>query len=84
MRLSTVSDGTEQHEVSLYDEVTSTPQGRAMMKCVEERDELRNLLDLANRTLIDASCLRRPSADETWMCDYAKFREGYEQDLEKR
>jgi hypothetical protein len=76
----------EQQEVSMVDEILSTPEGRAMMKCVQERDELRNLLDKANelityaRDIADESC----GGDEEWMSGFRQFRAGYEKDVEKR
>lgn len=46
----------KQEEVSMVDEILSTPQGRAMMKLAENHDWLMQIVGQANTLLIDASC----------------------------
>lgn len=80
----------KQAEVSMVDEILSTPEGRAMMKCVEERDELRALLDIAHRIVKNSQPLEdrygfTSNADQvSWDGLVKRFREGYAKDLEKR
>lgn len=76
----------KQEEVSMVDEILSTPQGRAAMRMADQNSDLHHLLDIANdlityaENIADESC----GGDEEWMRGFHRFKEGYAEALKQR
>jgi hypothetical protein len=68
-RLRTKRESIRVRELSLVEEIESTPEGRAALRMAEENSELRNLLDIAYR-IID-------EGEYASLTDRQAFAEGY-------